>query len=177
MIKTIRVHTCDQRIDGYLEKRCTCRKYETQDKAQQLVDDGDADFIKISYKVVKVEVKCPICDGSGLKKFCNVCLGTGLVSEDRDIFEYGEDIFMTSAKKTPRHPTIEAKHIGYAYVKGDKDAAKRIELYHELDQLELVKLGAQLRDSDGEILFEGTPEPEDNPKKGEGRTYDYGRTI
>jgi hypothetical protein len=79
--------------------------------------------------------------------------------------------------RTPRTATIEANHLDYAYILQNKDAAKRIELYHESDQLSLVKLGAQLRDTKGEILFEGTPEPEDDPKKGQGRKYDYGRTI
>lgn len=178
MIKTVRVHTCDQRIEGYMEQRCSCRKYVSQDKADQLKQDGDAANVIVSRKTIDIEIVCPICEANErLMKSCRVCNKTGIATTKKDIDEHGEDIYMRPVLKTPRTATIEAKHLEYAYVKGDKDAKKRIELYHELDQLSLVKMGAQLRDSQGEILFEGTPEPEDNPKKGEGRNCDYGRSI
>jgi hypothetical protein len=150
----------------------------TQEKADQLRADGDAANVIISRKTIDVEVECPICEGNErMIKSCRLCNKTGIATIKKDIDEHGEDIYMRPVLKTPRTATIEANHIDYAYVKGDKDAAKRIELYHELDQLALVKLGAQLRTSNGEILFEGTPEPKDDPKTGTGRTFDYGRTI
>jgi hypothetical protein len=178
MIKTVRVHTCNQQYEGYLTDRCSCRKFVTQQEADQLKDDGDAANIILSRKTIDVQAQCPICEGNArMKRSCRVCNSTGQATIKKEINEYGEDIYMRPILKTPRTATIEANHLEYAYVKGDKDAAKRIELYHELDQLALVKMGAQLRSSNGEILFEGTPEPEDNPKKGEGRNCDYGRTI
>lgn len=178
-IKKVRVHTCNQRIEGYIVDRCSCRKFVTQEKAEQLKDDGVAANVITSYKTIDVEDNCPICDGAdNFKKSCRVCGKTGKVLKKKNIFEYGEDIYMRPFLRTPRTATIEEEHVEYAYIKGDKDAGRRIELYHQLDQLSLVKLGAQLKDiKNGEILFEGTPEPEDNPKTATGRTYDYGRTI
>lgn len=178
MIKTVRVHTCLQKYEGYIAEKCTCRKFVTQEKAEQLKTDGYAAHVITSYRTIDVEDTCPICDDTDLKKSCRVCNKTGKVPSKKTIFEYGEDIYMRPILRTPRTATIEKNHIEYAYVKLDKDAAKRIELYHQSDRLALAKLGAEIRDSEtGEILIEGTPEPEDNPKTGTGRRYDYGRTI
>jgi hypothetical protein len=178
-IKKVRVHTCTQRIDGYIEKKCKCRKFATLAKAEQLKDDGFAANVVISYKTIKIEDICPICSNdSNLKKSCNLCGKTGQVLKEKHSFEYGEDIYMTPFQRTPRTATIEEEHIEYAFIKGDRDAVRRIELYHQLDQLSLAKLGAELRDpKTGDILFEGTPEPANDPKTATGRDYDFGRPI
>ena len=178
-IKKVRVHTCNQKLEGYIVDRCRCRKFVTLEKAEQLKDDGVAANVITSYKTVEVEEKCPICEGAdNLKKSCRMCGKTGKVFRKKSIFEYGEDIYIRPFLKTPRTATIEEEHVDYAYILGDKDAIKRIDLYHQLDQQSLAKLGAELRDAKTEeILFEGTPEPADDPRTATGRKYDWGRTI
>jgi len=181
----VRLHTCDQvkednlKPEGLLAEKCRCRKLVTLKKAAELIEDGVARNIIISYQVVEVEDVCSVCGGQdGFKKRCRVCNNTGKVLKDKPVIETGEDIYMRPFLKTPRTATVEAKHFEYAYVKNDRDARKRIDLYHVLDQLALAKLGASLADAKtGEVLFEGTPEPLDDAKKGQGRTYDYGRSI
>jgi hypothetical protein len=178
-IKKVRVHTCNQKLDGYIQAKCRCRKFVTLAKAEQLKEDGFAANVITSYKTIEVEDKCPICDGlDNLKKSCKVCNSTGIVLKQKTHFEYGSDVYMTSVMKTPRTATIEEEHIEYAYIKIDKDAIRRIELYRHLDLLSLAGLGAELRDpKTGDILIEGTPEPENDPKTATGRLYDYGRSI
>lgn len=178
-IKKVRVHTCNQTFEGRITDRCRCRKFVTLEKAEQLKNDGVAANVITSYKTIEVEEQCPICDGAAnLKKSCRLCGKTGRVLRKKGHFEYGEDIYMRSVLRTPRTATIESKHTIYAYVQEDRDAVKRIELYNDLSQLVLAQLGAALIDGrTGEIVVEGTPEPKDDAKKGQGRTYDYGRSI
>ena len=185
LIRNIKVHTCNQDVGeldpekGYLVKKCTCRKYVTLAKAAQLIEDGYAQYVVTSFKIVQAKVKCPICGGiEQYVKSCNLCGKTGEISVDKAVFEYSQDIFMRPFLRTPRTATIEEEHIQYAFVKGDRDALKRIELYNELNQLTLGKLGAEVTNSKTKkVIFEGRPEPEDDPKKGQGRKYDYGRPI
>jgi hypothetical protein len=177
--RDIRVHTCNSRIEGYIEEKCSCRKFVTQEKAEQLEEDGSAAKIIISYRTIQVDVVCPICEGANrFMKSCHLCGKSGTILQDKVLFEYGEEIYMRPFLKTPRTATIEEEHIEYAYVKGDKDAIRRIELYHEMEQFNLGRQGAELHNaSTNEVLFEGRPEPENDPKKGQGRDYDYGRSI
>ena len=178
-IKKVRVHTCTQRIDGYIEKKCKCRKFATLAKAEQLKDDGYAANVMVSYKTIKVEEPCPICNNEpNLTRSCGLCGKTGQVFKEKYLFEYGEDIYMTPFQRTPRTATVEEEHIEYAYIQGDRDAVRRIELYHQLDQLALAKIGAELTDSKTkEVLLDGSPEPANNPKLATGRDYDWGRSI
>jgi hypothetical protein len=176
-IRKIRVHTCNSRIEGYIETKCNCRKFVTQEKADQLQEDGYAAKIITSYRTIQVDVVCPICEGGDrFMKSCHLCGKSGTILQDKVLFEYGDDIYMRPFLKTPRTATIEEEHIEYAYVKGDKDAIRRIELYHELEQYNLGRMGAELRNG-GKVVFEGKPEPENDPKNGQGRDYDYGRSI
>lgn len=179
MIKKVRVHTCPETRDGRFAGDCTCRKYVTVEKAEQLKENGLASHIISSHKQIEVEGECGICGADQqLKKSCRVCNKTGIAFNKKDHFEYSEDLYMRPILRTPRTATIEKNHIEYAYIKLDKDAAKRIELYHQSDKLALAKLGAEIRDSRTQnILIDGTPEPEDNPKTGTGRRFDYGRPI
>jgi len=178
-IKKVRVHTCNQKIEGYIAQRCRCRKYISEEKASELIDDGYAQNVITALKVIDIEEACPICGGlDTFKKRCHVCKNTGTASKKKLHIVCGEDIYMRPILKTPRTATIEEEHIEYAFVKGDRDAIKRIELYHGLNQAALAQLGAALIDiRTREIIFEGTPEPEDNRDKRTGRKYDWGRTI
>lgn len=183
--RKVRVHTCEQvkerdlKIEGALDGTCSCRKYVTLQKAAQLVEDGVARPIVLRWWYDEIEKPCPVCDNQEkLKKRCRVCENTGKVNESKIFTETGDEIYMRPFLKTPRTATIEAKHMEYAYIKGDRDAQKRIDIYHTLDQISLAKLGASLRDTKTkEILFEGTPEPENDKTKGVGRKYDYGRPV
>lgn len=179
-LKKIRVHTCsNQRVIGYIEQKCRCRKYVTLEKAAELIDSGYAANVVKSFKVVEIKEPCSVCEGlEALKKSCSFCKKTGEVTASKTFFEYGEDVYMRPFLKTPRTATIEEEHIEYAFVKRDRDAIRRIDLYHVLNQEALALLGARIINSrTKEVLFEGTPEPEDDPKKHTGRTYDYGRSI
>lgn len=180
MISKIRVHTCgNQRYEGYITEKCRCRKYVTQEKAEQLKNDGYAAHVITSIKTIDVEDICSMCEGNDrLKKSCKACGKTGIETKKRNLIEYGEDIYMRPILRTPRTATIEKNHLEYAYVKLDKDAARRIELYHESDQSALGDLGAEIRNPvTGEVVRKGTPEPKNDPAKGQGRDHDYGRAI
>ena len=178
-IKKVRVHTCNQKSEGFIEGKCRCRKFVSHEKASELIDNGTAASIIVSFKRIEVKRVCPICNGlDNFKRRCHLCSSTGLVSEPEILYTYGEDIYMRPFLETPRTATIEEEHIEYAYIKGDRDAIKRIDLYNGLNKVALAQLGAAIIDKrTGEVLFEGTPEPKDDPKKGEGRTHDYGRSI
>ena len=183
----VRLHTCDQvngdglRIEGLVDKKCRCRKFVSIAEATRLILDGAALSIVLSADPIEEKKTCRICEGiENLVKSCDNCKRTGFVTETRLDIRRGEDIYMRPVKRTPRTATVEAKHIGYAYndAKRGKRASDRIEEYNYLDEMMLVELGAQLRDQQtGEIIIKGTPEPEDDLKKGTGRRYDYGRKI
>jgi hypothetical protein len=179
-IHKVRVHTCaNQKIEGYIAERCRCRKFISVAKAEELKNTGFAANVIVSFKTIKVEEVCPICiNDSNLKKSCKLCGKTGQLIKEKHVFEYGTDVYMTPFQKTPRTATVEEEHIEYAYIKNDKDAARRIELYNDLTQLSLAQLGAALIDGrTGEIVVEGNPEPKNDPKTATGRDYDYGRSI
>ena len=183
----VRLHTCDQvngdglRIEGLVDQKCRCRKFVSLAEAAQLILDGAALAIITSAYPIEEKKVCRICEGlENLVKSCDNCKKTGFVVETRLDIRRGEDIYMRPVKRTPRTATVEAKHIGYAYndARRGSRASDRIEESNYLDEMMLVELGAQLRDQlTGEIIIKGTPEPEDNPKTGQGRRFDYGRTI
>lgn len=182
-IKKIKVHTCNQEIEGYIKDKCRCRKFVDLEKASQLIDDGYAKNVIESFKKIEVKEICSLCGASeNYKKTCKFCNSTGEIVKTALLAVYGQNIYMRPFLKTPRTATIEAEHIDYAYVKGDRDAIKRIDLYQELTSMSLVELGAALvrKARTGEILetvIEGIPEPEDDAAKATGRRYDYGRSI
>lgn len=191
-----RVHHCDKQITMAVEEdrltppggKCRCRKYISLTKATQLVQNGDATWV-VKARTQVLEDVCHLCGADPEVKNCANCKGTGKEMVNAVVEEYGEDIVLVSrplldekkkkhkamllskqmarkkpALKTPRVPTIEAKHIVRAYVLGVKAAQDRIEEYGRLNR-EFIS-----------SLVVG-PEPADNPKTGEGRCYDYGRTI
>lgn len=178
-IKKVRLHTCNQKIEGYIVDKCRCRKFVALEKAAELIDDGFANHVIISLKIIQVKEVCRICGGENkFKKRCGECFGSGEVLRSKIHTEIGEDIYRRPFLKTPRTATIEEEHIEYAYIKEDHDAQKRIELYHGLNQGSLAELGAALIDSKTRKVFlSGSPEPEDDAKKWRGRTYDWGRSI
>jgi glutaredoxin len=182
-IKKIRVHTCNQEIEGYIQKKCRCRKFVTLEKATELMNDGYANNIIESFKTVDIKTICSMCAGmDAYKKSCTFCGKTGETLKKFAQAVYGENIYMRPFLKTPRTATIEEEHVEYAYVKRDKDAIKRIELYQDLNRQALVELGAGIvrKTVTGkvlEVVIEGHPEPEDDASKWQGRTYDQGRSI
>lgn len=116
---------------------CRCKQLVDYDEANKLVKRGEASWVVTGIKaVVKVEVDCPLCANKteAEKKtlvVCGDCKGTGKVTESREILSYNNDIVLLSSiavdpknkrhrwntrNKTPRVPTIEAKHIDRAFV-------------------------------------------------------------
>lgn len=166
-------------------KKCRCRKIISLADATILVKLGDAKWVVKERKRGEKSVVCRLCHADPEVKNCAQCEGSGkqLVSFVEDI--PGLDIVYTSsdpvdekekkkrkwlAPKTPRVATIEANHIFLAYIECVPEAAERIEEYGRLildarafvgkDRIPAIK-----------------PEPEDNPETGQGRNFDYGRTI
>lgn len=178
-IKKVRVHTCNPKIEGYIVEKCRCRKFVSLQKASALIDDGAAQNVITSFRMIEVKGICPVCGGiENFKKRCQFCKNTGVVSKKKVHIDIGEDIYMRPFLKTPRTATIEEEHIEYAYIKNDHDAQRRIEQYHGMNQAALAELGAALIDTKtGEVLIEGTPEPDNSPKKWQGRDSDWGRPI
>jgi len=194
---------------------CRCKKLIDYTRANELVKTGQASWVIVSKKPVDVEVECPFCESmtDTEKKTCAECGGKGKITERKEIPSYNNDIVLLSSvsadpknkkyrwntrMKTPRVATIEAKHINRAYIDKLLYAEQRIEEYRTMIQEELGSFGAELRNSKtGEIVKEGTPEPEDKVtvyppgsitfKDGsknrlrwsveQGRRYDYGRAI
>jgi len=197
--KLVRVHTClpQQMIvlgkwqPSAVLRKCTCREIISEDEARSRIKHGEAKWIVVSREQVEIETACKHCQGDDdLKRTCPNCKGAGksvkLVDNDR----LGNDIVelphagKSSRVSTPRVPTVEWKHIDRAYLDGNERAAERIEEYGTLGQLSLAELGAEVRikmtgkAKNGEnVIYPGRPEPENNRSKGEGRDYDYGRTI
>ena len=187
----VRVHTCKSReyvaqgIDDPPADRCRCRKTISKEKAKQKVDEGEARFVVLSRTHEPAEVPCPLCNADLEVKNCANCHGTGRVEIDNVRQEYGDDIVLVSrsavdkkekkyrpalAMKTPRVATIEKNHIELAYVYEVKEAQERIEEYGRLI------LDARMFVGKNRIPIIGV-EPEDDPNTGQGRQFDYGRTI
>jgi len=166
-------------------KKCTCRKFISYKKADEMVKRGEARWTVTGRERGTREVVCSLCGGNPEIKNCASCRGTGkhTVAAVWDTYNY--DIVRVSqasadlkekkyrpalAMKTPRVATIESEHIERAYVEGVPEAASRIEEY-----------GMLILDARAFIGPNRIPaiknEPEDNPKTGEGRGYDWGRAI
>lgn len=178
-IVKVLVHKCLQKIEGYIPPgtRCGCRKWVPIPKAAVMVEEGDAAYVITEMRISEVDEPCHICAGlEGFKKNCGACLGSGTVKVRKLFTVQGENIYLTSAKKTPRTPTIERPHIerSFSHV-SDVD---RIEYYGNLGIKLLGELGAQITDAKtGEIIKLGNPEPENDASKGQGEEFDYGRSV
>ena len=127
---------------------CRCKKMIDYAQANELVKRGEASWVVTGVKaVVDVEVDCPLCANKTETEkktlvLCGDCKGTGKITESREILSYNDDIVLLSSiavdpknkrhrwntrNKTPRVPTIEAKHINRAFV----DLAKPPEKFRE----------------------------------------------
>lgn len=204
-IKKVLEHTCFQKNDPLSPKRCRCRHYISVDDAAKLIAGGVAQYIIKSYRDACVEEACPVCgDQDKLRNSCAYCGRTGKLKINRKIPVYGEDIITsvgqkgrklenTIAKKTPRSPTIESNHIlrSVGIINGAAAARERIEEYQTLTLKERIRLLTRIPDvKEFDILWNSWigdvslpfpmavhQEPEDNPAKGTGRSYDYGRSV
>jgi hypothetical protein len=194
------VHHCKsqeyiaQGLDEPPAKKCTCRQMMTYKTADAKVKLGEARYVVTKRERGNRDVPCRLCKGNPEIANCAHCKGKG-TEEVTAIWETYDDrqiVFVSQASidakekkyrpalamKTPRVATVESKHIMRAYVDGNKEAQARIEEYGDLIQDSLGTLGAELREKkSGKIIKPGNPEPANNPRTGEGRDYDYGRSI
>lgn len=165
--------------------KCRCRKYISIEAARKMVENEEASWVIVERVQKDIEMPCSLCHGDPEVKNCANCRSKGKETKMVLIPRYGNDIVLVSrrpadkkekkrssslAKKTPRVATIEEEHIELAYVEGVKEAAERIEEYGRLI------LDARMFVGPKRIPAIGV-EPENNQKRGEGRRYDYGRTI
>jgi hypothetical protein len=188
MVQTVRVHVCTQRVEGYIEKKCHCRKFVPVKEATDMVALGDAEWTILAIKFIEHKVDCSLCGGQDpYVRSCIACVKQGFVIFKEPYTINGSDIYCPAAMKTPRTPTIEESHImrqfaqetdlnkAYSFI---KEAKERIRIYGILNKMNLAELGAELRDTEnGDILSDGNPEPVDNKATGAGRLYDYGRPV
>jgi hypothetical protein len=174
------VHKCLQKIEGYIPPgtKCGCRKWISIPKAMIMVEEGDAAYVITEMRISEVDEPCRLCGGlPGFQKYCGECRASGTVKVRKLFTVQGENIYLTSAKKTPRTPTLEKAHVERA-ITGKQADIDRIEYYGNLGILLLGELGAQIMDAKtGEIIKPGKPEPKDDASKGEGERYDYGRSV
>jgi len=191
-----RVHTCKEQVkiaEGSAwppAPKCRCRKYISLRRATKMVKEGEASWVVTSRIEEGQEVLCRLCKGDPEFKKCASCRGTGKEIANETVEEFGNDLVLVSrppadkkekkrssalAKKTPRTATVEMGHIQNAYSDGltkafprqwDKknEARDRIEEYGRLYREMLASLIVGF-------------EPEDDPEKGVGRGFDYGRSI
>jgi len=168
-------------------KKCRCRQFISSDKAEEMVKRGEALWVVKEHIRGTREETCRLCHGDPQVKNCAFCGGKGTVevNASADIRTY--DIVLANNEaadkkdkkqrpglmmKTPRVATIESKHIWRAYGDaliagrwvGSNEARDRIEEY-----------GRMARESLAELVVGF--EPDDDPKKGQGRKYDFGRSI
>lgn len=204
--KKVLEHTCFQKNHPLSPVRCRCRKYISTVQAAKLITEGTAQFIIKGYKNFSIEEVCPLCAGmDGLKTSCSFCYKTGLVTVNKTTPVYGEDIITTvetgirrsvntTAKKTPRSPTVESNHIlrSVGAIGSGTDAAiERIQEYemltlkerirllivnYNLEQFELAWRTWEL-DTSQEFPLEIRREPTDSLKAHTGRRFDYGRSV
>lgn len=190
-MKDTKVHHCIQHemVSQGLEeppaKKCKCREYVEYKIANQMVKKGEARWIVTKRERGTQEVICELCKADPEVKNCAACGGSGKKTIPVVWDTYGLSIVRVSqaavdatekkyrpalAMKTPRVATIESEHIERAYVEGNKDAADRIEEY-----------GMLILDARTYVGPNRIPcivaEPENDPKTGTGRDYDYGRAI
>lgn len=187
--------------------KCPCRRKITVAEATEIVKRGEAKWIVKSRKRGVRSVICSHCKGGSDIKICAKCDGTGKQEESYVEDIPGTDIVYTSADsvdqrekkkrkwlapKTPRVATIESEHISRAYLDGNKEAVMRIEEYgmlivkEQLRQLandmtnEEFDASWKKYEDDNCPPYSPVPirqEPKNNAAKGEGRDYDFGRTV
>lgn len=200
------VHSCllqEMIAMGKMEPRkkaCRCRQFVPYKEADEMVKRGEAMWHVVGRERGMQKEECPLCDEK-TQASCLKCGGTGQQDVMREWDTYSTDIVMinhrtkTNTVSTPRVPTIESKHIIRAYADENLQAQERIDEYGLLTLDARVHPGPakcthRKTNDRGEPIFctrcqlpEGTKanaigvEPEDNPEKGEGRNYDYGRAI
>jgi len=194
-------HTCFQaKGNGPLSpEKCRCRKYITVEQARTKVNIGIGRYVVIGYNKVNQTEPCKNCSPE-TKSSCLNCGKTGLVHKTKLEPINGQDIILTVNSdglrnltvKVKKSPTIESKHI----LRGieNSDFARQARL--RWDEYELLTLKFRIRsmlknivasiiydagwnhwleDPTRDFPFEIRREPEDNPKTGTGRQYDYGR--
>lgn len=176
-IRKVIAHSCFQKGKGFLKdqplspRKCNCRQRVSVQEAAVEVSLGLAQYVVATTRAVEVEETCDLCT-EALRKTCKKCLGTGLIKVQKEVEVRGQDIIRTvslDGKKNilttqvKRSPTIERAHIERA-IEGNQAEQLRIELY-----------GASCKDFI-KSLISGS-EPEDNPKTGTGRKFDYGRSV
>lgn len=194
-----------QGIDDPPADKCRCRKLISKEKAKQKVDEGEARFVVLSRTHEPAEVPCPLCKADAEFKNCANCHGTGRVEIDNVRQEYGDDIVLVSrsavdkkekkyrpalAMKTPRVATIESEHVQMAYsgsvdtrmVNGRKTRVwSYLEPRAQAAQDRIEEYGRLILDARMFVGKDRVPiikaEPNDNPKTGQGREFDYGRAI
>jgi hypothetical protein len=144
------------------------------------------------------EIKiCAKCSGTGKQEetYVEDIPGTDIVYTSADSVDESEKKKRKwLAPKTPRVATVESKHIVRAYVDKVPEAAKRIDQYGLLivkEQLRMLAEGLTNEEFDaawaeyagldddcrGHLLVQIRMEPDNNAARGEGRDYDFGRTI
>jgi hypothetical protein len=178
-------------------KPCRCKKYVDLALAEKFVAAGQA--LQIVTKRIRQtsDLPCRLCHGDPKIKNCAHCHGKGTEKGIDVDEEYGIDIVLPIAKRTPRVAVVEKEHILRAYVpswvreivasaergtqakKYENDAVSPQEAKAAADRIE--EYGRMVRDA---MLFIGknkipmvVPEPEDNRELGTGRRWDYGRPI
>jgi hypothetical protein len=187
--------------------KCNCRLIINITEATAIVKRGEAKWIVKERNRGVRDVACRLCKGDTEVKNCAKCGGTGKQEESYVEDIPGTDIVYTSADsvdeserkkrkwlapKTPRVATIESEHISNAYLNGNKDAAMRIEEYGMLivkEQLRMLAVGLSNEEFDAAWAeyesadyppYSPVPirmEPDNSATRGEGRDFDYGRSI
>lgn len=199
----ILVHHCivqETIVYGLMEPspdiKCRCSKRISLKRATQLVRNGEASWVTAKRVRGERETTCRLCKADKEVKNCALCLGKGFTVEPYAEDTPGNDILLISRNpadlkdkksfflkpKTPRTPTIEKSHI--ERMVDFEDVKERIEDYGWMILLVLHELGAEIRyrkkpGMSSKTLegYEGHVEPTDNRERGEGRNFDYGRTI
>jgi len=187
----IRIHYCAGQINVAEERSdppapsCRCRKFIPLSKATKMVKDGEASWVVVKRKSGYAEITCSMCGGDKTVVNCANCGGKGVAIEYVVWNQFNNDVVLISElpkdetekkrtsvlkKKTPRVATIEKAHIYRAYVDGNKEAAERIEEYGRL------VLEARAFIGKDKIYTIGV-EPANDATTGQGRDFDWGRTI
>lgn len=157
--------------------KCRCRQQVTLEEANKHLDEGTARRLVTKRWYEPVAIACKLCKGDETFKNCARCHGKRTEVENVTREEHGDAIVAVSQPtvdktrkyrpvvtgKTPRTQTIEKAHME-RLVQGRKDEAERIEAY-----------GLMIKEVQASLIV--GYEPEDNPKTGEGRRFDYGRAI
>lgn len=178
-VQKVKVHHCFQVKKGFERDtplspdKCKCRQFISVQRAAAEVEHGLAQYVVVMEKHGETEETCNICGGlDDLKKTCQACGKTGVITIPKVYLSIGEDIVYISldgkqnskTTQVKKSPTIEKAHIERAYVNGNQMEQARIELY-----------GLSIADF-MRSLISGF-EPPDDLKTHTGRKYDYGRNA